>query len=133
MQRMIAILLCSSLCTCAAPGAAIAQQREDPQTVGLCQLSDASNHLDGRRVVVEALVQMHSHGHFLSDSRCPEVFVVLPNLSAARGYPCSKRVLAVVYGCPLRPAQARLHGIYQAANSSLVVSAISDIRLTDQP
>jgi hypothetical protein len=133
MQRMIAILLCFTLCACAAPRAVIEQQREAPQTVGLCQLADASNHFDGKRVEVEALVQVHDHGYFLSDSRCPKVFVILPNLTAARGYPCSKRTLAVVYGCPLRPARARFEGIYHATNSSLIVNEISDVRLTDQP
>jgi hypothetical protein len=131
MQRIIAILLCSTLCACVTPRAAIAPQRESPQTVGLCQLADASNHFDGKRVVVQALVQTHAHGHFLSDPRCPEAFVLLPNLTAARGYPCSKRILAVVYGCPLHPARARFDGIYQATNSSLIVDSISDIRLTD--
>lgn len=31
------------------------------------------------------------------------------------------------------PCRARFDGIYQATNSSLIVNAISDIRLTDEP
>jgi hypothetical protein len=132
MRHVSAILLCCTVCACGAPRPAIVRDRAPPQTVGLCQLVDASNHYDGKRVVVEALVQLHAHGHFLSDSRCPEAFVSLPSLAAARGYPCRQEALSIAYGCPLRPARARLDGVYRAANSNFIVNEISDIRISDQ-
>jgi hypothetical protein len=54
------------------------------------------------------LVQLHAHGHFLLDWRCPGAFVKLPSLTAARGYPCRREALSIVYGCPLRPRSSPL-------------------------